>query len=113
MNQQEAAKVVAMLMAAYPNARVPDGTVALYETMLLEFDRDRCVQAVRTIIRSSKFMPTIAEIVTAYQGEKPNDGEPYHQRFLPPRRSQCMRPSELAAAVNDFLAKGKPKEPAA
>ena len=114
MTPQDASRVLAMLMAAYPNARVPDGTVALYESFLVELERDRCVAAVRSIITSSKFMPTIAEVMTAYHGEKPTDEVPYHRRFAPPRRSGCMPPTELAAAVNDFLAKGKkPEEPAA
>jgi hypothetical protein len=98
-----------MLMAAYPNARVPDGTVVLYESFLVDFDRDRCVKAVRSIITTSKFMPTVAEIVTAYEGEKATEEVPYHRRFAPPRRRGLMRPGELAAEVNAYLAKAHPE----
>lgn len=104
MTQTEASKLVAMLLAAYPNARVPDGTVALYESFLLELDKDRAVRAVRGIIRSSKFMPAIAEIVTAYEGEKATDEVPYHRPFLPPRRGRRMKPTEVQAAVGEALA---------
>lgn len=115
MTPLEASKVLAMLMAAYPNARVPDGTVALYESFLVELERDRCVRAVRGIITTSKFMPTIAEIVTAYRGEKggEGEGEPYQQPFLPPKRGRCMRPAELKTAIDDFLAQDRPKPEAA
>jgi hypothetical protein len=96
----EASKVLAMLMAAYPNARVPDGTVALYESFLVEYDRDRCVRAVRTIITTSKFMPTIAEIVTAYEGQAAaTDEVPYHRRFRPPRERPRMKPREVQAVI--------------
>jgi hypothetical protein len=97
-----------MLMAAYPNARVPDGTVLLYESILIEHDRDRCAEAVRKIIKTSKFFPTIAEIVSAYEGEKPTDEIPYHRRFAPPRRRGLMRSSELAAEAKAWLAKHNP-----
>lgn len=100
-----------MLMAAYPNARVPDGTVVLYESFLVDFDKDRCVRAVRGIITTSKFMPTIAEITTAYEGEKATDEVPYYRRFAPPKRRGMMPPGELAAVVNDYLAKAHTDPP--
>ncbi len=108
MTPQEASKLVAMLLAAYPNARVPDGTVVLYESILVELDRDRCVEAVRKIIKSSKFFPTVAEIVAAYDGEKATEEIPYHRRFAPPRRRGLMRPRDLAAEVKAYLAKQHP-----
>lgn len=108
MTQQDASKLLAMLMAAYPNARVPDGTVVLYESILVDLDRDRCVEAVRKIIKTSKFFPTIAEIVTAYEGEKAAEEIPYHRLFAPPKRRGLMRPGELAAEVNAYLAKNHP-----
>lgn len=113
MTPQETSTVLAMLMAAYPNARVPDGTIALYESFLAGFDRDRCVLAVRKIITTSKFMPTIAEIVSAYEGQGPTgsgDGEaPYHRRFRPKRGGNVMKPAELASAISEYLAGSKPK----
>ncbi len=103
MTAQEASVVVAMLMAAYPNARLPDGTVLAYESFLAELERDQTTRAVRVIIRTSKFMPTIAEIVTAYEAQITR-----HRRVLrewvpdrdPP---DCMKPKELAAACHEFL----------
>lgn len=117
MTKSEVTQLVAILMACYPNARVPDGTVVAYETFLVELDHERARKAVAGIVRSSKFFPTIAEIVTAYEGEKSTDEIPYHRRFAPPRRRGLMRPGELAAEVNAYLAKAhrdiKPEAPAA
>lgn len=105
MTPQQASKLVAMLLAAYPNARVPDGTVVLYESILVELDRDRCVEAVRKIIKTNKFFPTIAEIVTAYEGEKSTDEIPYHRQFRPARQRGVMSPAELKAELDAYLAK--------
>lgn len=71
MTKSEVSKLVAVLMACYPNARVPDGTVAAYEQFLLELEHDRAQRAVANIVRTSKFMPTIAEIVGAYDALAP------------------------------------------
>lgn len=103
MTPQDASKLLAMLMAAYPNARVPDGTVVLYESFLVDFDRDRCVKAVRAIITTSKFMPTIAEIVTAYEGEKATEEVPYHRLFAPPRARRRMAPAEVKSCLTDAM----------
>lgn len=104
MTPVEASKLVAMLMAAYPNARVPDGTVVVYESFLVELEVGRAAKAVHTIIRSSKFMPTVAEIVTAYDGEKAAEEIPYHRPFLPPRRGPRMKPQETREAIGEALA---------
>jgi hypothetical protein len=61
----EAAKVVATLQAAYPAARWSEGTIALYELMLADLDVALTRDAVARIIRTSKFLPTVAEILDA------------------------------------------------
>jgi hypothetical protein len=65
MTKAEVAGLVAILMACYPNARVPDGTIAAYEMFLIELDYERARKAVKAVVRASKFFPVIAEIVSA------------------------------------------------
>jgi hypothetical protein len=109
MTKSEVAGLVAILMAFYPNARVPDGTIAAYEMFMLDLDHERAQKAVKAVVRSSKFFPTIAEIVAAYEGEKATEEIPYHRRFAPPRRRGLMRPGDLAAEAKAWLAKNHPK----
>jgi hypothetical protein len=61
----EAAKAVALLQGAYPGARWSESTVELYEAMLAELDFELARAAIVRIVRSSKFLPTIAEILDA------------------------------------------------
>lgn len=105
MNAQEASVTLAMLMAAYPNARLPDGTVLAYESFLAELEYDRAAEAVRGIIRTSEFMPTIAKIVTAYEALAPRKPETTYRMFKPARVDNAMAPGELKAAIDDFLRK--------
>ena len=105
MTKSEVSRLVAVLMACYPNARVPDGTVVAYEQFLQELEHDRAQQAVAHIVRTSKFMPTIAEIVTAYEALQPQPVAPMYQLWQPARGAgPLMKPSELKAAIDDFLA---------
>lgn len=62
MTKIEVAEVVAMLMAAYPQARFAEQTSAVYETLLRDLDHKLVQRACMSIIASSRFMPTIAEI---------------------------------------------------
>ena len=65
MTPAEAAKAVAMLQAAYPAARWSEPTIDLYEHLLAELDFNLARDAIVRIIRSSKFLPTVAEILDA------------------------------------------------
>lgn len=62
MTATESAKVVAMLIAAYPQAQMTRQTSGIYERMLADLDRAVAVAAVERLIGSSRFLPTIAEI---------------------------------------------------
>ena len=81
MTQAEVTELVAILMAFYPEARFPPGTVVAYESMLIGLERPRAMQAVKHLVGTSKFMPKVSEIMDAYRGQKPPPGEPYHQSF--------------------------------
>lgn len=62
MKRAEAAEVVLMLLAAYPNAKLNPGTSAVYETMLGDLDAATARAAVQGLIATSRFLPTISEI---------------------------------------------------
>lgn len=63
MTPSEAAKLVALLQAAYPNARWSEGTIGVYEMVLVDQDFNVTGTAIHRLIRSTKFLPTIAEIL--------------------------------------------------
>lgn len=62
MRRSEAAKLVAMLSAAYRDAAISDATSELYETMLADLEFAVTQQAVARLICTSKWLPTVAEI---------------------------------------------------
>jgi hypothetical protein len=114
VTKAQVAQLVAILMACYPNARVPDGTVVMYENFLLELDHEQAQQAVAGIVRTSKFFPTIAEVVTAYEAQRPRPETEPHGRYLGPKYSgKIMGPRELHAEITDFLAKPEWQKPPA
>jgi len=62
MTPAEAAKSVAVLAAAYPNARSSPATFQVYEEMLGDLDFELVKRAISRLVCTSKFLPTIAEI---------------------------------------------------
>lgn len=62
MRASEAAELVLMMMAAYPNAKTTDSTSQVYEVMLADLDVRTAREAVKRLIATSKFMPSVAEI---------------------------------------------------
>lgn len=54
-----------MLLQAYPQAQFGPASSALYERELADLDGPTALEAVRRLIRTSKWMPTVAEIRTA------------------------------------------------
>jgi hypothetical protein len=106
VTKAQVSQLVAILMACYPNARVPDGTVVAYETFLVELEHEQAQQAVATLVRTSKYFPSIAEVVTAYEAQRPRPEVEQHGRYLGPRYTgRPMAPTELHAEVQAFLAR--------
>jgi hypothetical protein len=62
MKKSEAAKIVAMLSGAFPGAAMSEATTRVYEEFLEDIDSQAGAAAVRRLITTSKFLPTIAEI---------------------------------------------------
>lgn len=65
MTQFQTAKLVAVLLAAYPQALWGDGTPLLYERMLADLDAAVAKAAVEQLIATSRYLPTVAEIRAA------------------------------------------------
>jgi hypothetical protein len=65
MQRGEAAKLVAMLSAAYRDAAISEATAEVYEAMLADVDFEAGKRAVQRLICSSKWLPTVAEIRAA------------------------------------------------
>lgn len=108
MTEIEASKLVAMLIAAFPNAPVPPGTARTYESFLVELELERAVPAVRQAIRTSEFFPTVAKIMAAYEALGPRKPEVTYRMFKPASDAGTMPPSELKAAIDEFLKKATP-----
>lgn len=63
MKKSDAAKVVAVLLAAYPNSKITAQTSHVYEEALSDLDYESVDRAVRALIMTEKdFMPTPAKI---------------------------------------------------
>lgn len=62
MKQSEAAKLVAMLIAAYPHSQVSEATSRVYERMLADIDADVASRAIERLIATSRYLPTVADI---------------------------------------------------
>jgi len=103
MTKVEVAKLVTTLMACYPGVQFPTGTVAAYESFMLELDHERAQQAIRQVVRGCRFLPTIAEIVTAYEALAPRKPEQTYRLFKPAQVDNAMAPSELKAELDKFL----------
>jgi hypothetical protein len=111
VTKAEISALVTILAACYPNARLQPGNVLAYENFLAGLDHERAQKAIGVVVRSCKFMPSIAEICAAYEGISSgprSDEPPYHQTFTPRLPSgPCMKPHELSEAISAFLQKGK------
>jgi hypothetical protein len=79
MTKGEAAKLVAVLLAAYPAAKSTASTSEVYERMLADLDYPTANAAVERLLATSRFMPSIAEIREAcmdlQHGERVAGGE--------------------------------------
>jgi hypothetical protein len=62
MTRTEIAKLVGVLLVAFPNNKANQQTAQVYEEMLQDLDYAKANAAVRRLIATAKFMPTIAEV---------------------------------------------------
>ena len=73
MTEGQVAKLVAVLIAGYPSARITAETSAVYERMLRDLDYAAVNAAVEWLLATSKWLPTVAEIREAAHSLR--DGE--------------------------------------
>lgn len=62
MKTSEAMKLVAVLKGAYPRQPTDEGTAEVYLAFLADLDYEAANDAIRRLIQTSRFFPTIAEI---------------------------------------------------
>ena len=62
MNRKDATQLVAILAAAYPAAQIQEQTAYAYQMGLSDIAYADAERAVSVLMRTSKFMPTVAEI---------------------------------------------------
>jgi hypothetical protein len=65
MTRSEVAKLVAVLCCAYPNAKISADTSTVYENMLADLEVGLANAAVKRLLATAKWIPTIAEIRSA------------------------------------------------
>ncbi len=91
MQRSETAQILTMLSAAFRDAPISEMTAELYETMLADLDFQACKTAVFRLIRTSKWLPTIAEVRGAVAdvqlGPKRSGGEAYGDVLAEIRRT--------------------------
>lgn len=62
MKKSEAAKFLTMLIGAYPNAKVTEESIVVYETMLSDLSSAEVADAVIEHIATQKWFPTVSEL---------------------------------------------------
>lgn len=107
MTKTEVSELVAVLMASYPDARFPDGSVAAYEEFLQDLEFAQAMAAVRHLARTSKFRPAIAEIVSTYEALTPRRPRVLRE-WIPDPSPGDYRPIGAGSAVAGLLG-GKKK----
>ena len=82
MSREEAARVVAVLLAAYPHARLMEQTSTVYEESLMDLNYALVERAVRALLLTERdFIPSIAKIreraIEYRDGKKREGGDAY------------------------------------
>lgn len=91
MTRNEVAALLAVCAAAFPHVRVTKETATIYAEMLADLDAEPAMRAVRRLIASSQYFPSIAAIREATTDLVVK---------LPPTAARAWQ--EVAAAVRDL-----------
>lgn len=95
MTRGEAAKLVLLLIEAYPGSKSSARTSEVYETMLADLDAGIAAQAVRRLIATAKWLPTVAEVRSTYadlaHGPVPSGEDAYADLLQQVRRVGIYR----------------------
>lgn len=77
MNESDFLSVFGLLAAAYPKTELPDQTIQVYQVMLGHIDSQTLLSAALLHIASSRFFPTVQELLQACQNANGADQSPY------------------------------------
>lgn len=105
MNAQDTAAILALFGAAYPNANVSEPTALVWAENLIGVDPDVGLEAARTLIRTTKWFPSVSEFIE-HVGAAKRAHEPEVKALpeAPLARSEAKR---LLAAARDVVSKSR------
>ena len=109
MTKAEASQLVALIHGAYHNVTPRQQTVEIYEAMLVDLPFAATRDAVIQHIKTSKWMPTIAEIRAIADPPKRELSAPYH-RLFDSEPEPKMLPAKVVELANKAL-RALPEKP--
>ena len=98
MTREQAAQLVAILVGHYPSAKFTRENAQAWTDTLQELDAERTHEAVKKLVRTEKWMPSLAHIFELVAPPKRELAAPYHRLFdnEPEARELPARVVELA-----------------
>lgn len=105
MKASETKALVAVLKSAYPRQPITPDTLALYAEMLADLDSVQSMAAVKRLIASHQFFPTVAEIrteVTKGTVSLPGTDEAWNEVRRAIAREGCYRNPKFTHPAIDF-----------
>lgn len=108
MNRQEAAAVLGLMAAAWPNHEMPSETALVWADMLGDIDPDDGLAAARQVIQTSEWFPTIntfREAAQAVARKRARELDYQDRRALPAAPIDPIRLQAYRFVVRELLAK--------
>ncbi len=105
MTPADAANVLGLLTAAWPNQDMPDRTVDLWLGLLSELDLSDAKEAARTVVRQDQWFPSVARFIQAAEAAKHGrqNREAAH-RGLGDGHRPAAPPAQLVEATRQLIA---------
>lgn len=105
MTPVQTAKLVAVLVAAFPNQQISTGTTEVYERMLADLEVGAATAAVQRLIGVARFLPSVAEIresaLTVVGGERRLGGDAWGDVLEAVGRFGSYRDPQFADPVTE------------
>lgn len=95
MTREQAAQLVAILVAHYPNAKFTRENAQAWTDELQALDAEKTHAAVKALVRTEKWMPSLAHIFELV-APKREYAAPYHRPF-PPEPDRPLLPAKVVA----------------
>jgi len=108
LNEQQVVAIVKVLQSAYPRTEFSRETITVYENMLKDLPAKETSEAVKRLITSSKWLPTIAEIrqeVAELMTALPDAEEAWIEVQDYARHGWCPTAPQLAQWSNPVIGK--------